>query len=57
MADGSTLGSRGECFPDAVACGTPPVVQPGCAACDQPPECNLCGTSGALISGDDGGME
>ncbi len=57
MSDGSTLGDAGECFPDAPACGSPPLVQPGCAACDQPPECNLCGTTGALTSTDDAGVD
>jgi hypothetical protein len=52
MGDSSTLGGRGECFPDATSCGTPPIVQPGCASCDQPPQCNLCTGPSALTSGD-----
>ncbi len=56
MRDSSTLGTRGECYPDALACGTPPTVQPGCAPCDQPPACNLCGASSSALTAD-GGME
>jgi len=53
MSDGSTLGGRGECYPDSLSCGEPPIVQPGCAACDQPAECNLCSGRSALTSGED----
>ncbi|MBW2461531.1 MAG: hypothetical protein JRH11_07780 [Deltaproteobacteria bacterium] len=49
-----TLGTPGQCFPDGASCGSPPMLGPGCEACDQPVECSsICAASGALISGGD----
>lgn len=53
LMNADTLGTPGQCFPDGLSCGSPPMVGPGCEACDQPVECNLCPASGALISGGD----
>jgi hypothetical protein len=43
LMDGARLGESGACFPDAMACGSPPMFGPMCAPCDTPPECMLCG--------------
>jgi hypothetical protein len=54
MMDGSNLGTPGECFPDSTTCGSPPVLGPTCQSCDQPIQCDLCPSGGALTSGDGG---